>query len=302
MSARTIRLMADTRLSDSARIIGFWLMQEEPGEDGFVEARFDFIRSMLHGFPSDDVIRKHLRMLRGSGWAERKPGGFGKGDRYRVLDPLKTTRPASEPSLLDPDLSIPYPTRPGSEPTLSPTRPASEPSLSAQRGGTIGGGGGEEVDGGNPPIVPPSGVDPSAAALIEKESDRLAGCRSALRQYLERFVSPKDQVLYVGTVLGLLNEIGEYHWKRHQGGSVSVSERPAMIALAINGLGDKAEKSMAGPVGSTRNLETKLSWVVNPSTSGRRKPTVPMSTGEAKAATSTEDPYAGFERGTTDAA
>lgn len=285
MTARTIRLMADTRLSDSARVIGFWLLHEEVGDDGFVELRFDAIRAMLHGFPSDDVIRKHLRMLRGSGWAERKPGGFGKGDRYRMLDPLnqppETARHAPEHTLLDPNLSTPYPTRPGPEHTLSPARPASTPSLGTDLGGDYRGGKvGRENASGSPPVVPPGPnpdgvVDEDAEALIGEHPEALTGCRDALRDYLARRIPAGNgrQRGYVATIITWVE--GGYSdrmWARPDGTKVKPPARPGVLAEAINELLGSDEGGRKHPVGDPRNLKNKLTGLIRDSSRGTSAP------------------------------
>lgn len=117
-------ILADNRLSEEARIIGLWISTAEADDEGWVEVRFDQLRGILYGFPSDDTIRKHMRMLRGSGWAERNAGGKGRGDLYRIIDPHRSgskDRPASNPGLTE--------DRPATEQSLRGDRPDSEQSL-----------------------------------------------------------------------------------------------------------------------------------------------------------------------------
>lgn len=240
-------LLADNRLSEGARILGFWIMNQEGDEDGWVELRFDAIRGLLYGFPSDDVIRKHLRMLRGSGWAERRPGGQGRGDRYRIIAPSE-----SVPNQIDSGQERVYsPDRLGSEAGLTP------PDESARTDAHVEQLGSSEEAVVVPPDVPP--LDSRASTALDQFDQQLSGCRSALRDYLVDRVEPPDQSGYVQTIATWLNGFG-FTWRSPDGSTVKADRRPGLLAAALNELrGHKdGEQKMKWPQGDVRNLKTKL--------------------------------------------
>jgi hypothetical protein len=227
-------ILSDNRLSEGARIIGLWLTSQEPDADGWVELRFDAVRAILYGFPGDDAIRRHLRMLRGSGWAERKPGGKARGDLYRILDY------APEHTLKD---------RLGLSHTLKPDRLGLEPSLSPRSSS-------KEKAVVEPPISPLP-ISDAATKALDQHDNLLSGCRGALADYLTASVPPPKQQPYIQSLATYLNGFG-FQWRNAEGATIPKDQRTGIIAAALNELGSQDETSMKNPVGDIRNLRTKL--------------------------------------------
>lgn len=246
------RLLTDNRLSEQARIIGFWVLNQD-GEDGWVETRFDDVRPLLYGFPSDDVIRKHLRMLRGAGWAERRAGGRGHGDSYRIIDPL-----SSNPIHIDPPES-------GSNENIDREISGSKsdrPARERAYGGTVGGrekNEGEERE----KKAAPAELSPRAEKAVSQHEEKLAGCRGALRDYLrDRVATPARQYAYVQKIAGWLDGLDRSVWMRPDGRTIAPEDWTGILADALNDLAASDESRMKRPVGDPANLRTKIDILV----------------------------------------
>lgn len=88
-------LMTDARLSDSARVLGFYIASLGEGEH---ELSHDELAALLHGCPNTDTVGRHMRMLIVHRYVERtSPGGRGS-PRYRWLSTLEKSRAESQPA------------------------------------------------------------------------------------------------------------------------------------------------------------------------------------------------------------
>lgn len=252
MGTVQVRILTDTRISDSARVIGLWIATRDQGDEGWVPVSFDDLRSVLHGYPSDDTIRKHVRMLTGSGWLERRAGGRGNPDQFRIIDPLLTPpyskdRPADSGGLKD---------RPATDPTLNGLRVGSEAGLSPpvvveQKNVVVG----EENARATAKTFPLSRL---ASEVMAERVDSFQGFRGSLTDYLEARVQRGLQYGYVQAIAGWIDGTDAGVFKLPDGSRLPSSEIPGMLATAFNELLAMDEAKMKRPVGETANLRTKL--------------------------------------------
>lgn len=270
------RLLADSRLSDTARVIAMHVLTQEPDEDGFVPLAYDELRPILHGIPSSETVGRHVRMLEGCGWLDRRPGGRGNADRFR-LDPARDT-----------PLNIAPPSEPGPINNSPPLEPGSKIDSPHSQGGAkspVGGDyrGGKKVEvvvegRREPPLTPPldrsgaSGggrdrggfgpIDPRADEVIVRLADRLNGCRGALTDYLEHRVPQARQYGYVQSVVTWLDGGDPSVFRKPSGDRVPSDEVTGLLATAFNELLSTDEALMKRPVGDPGNLRTKISVLV----------------------------------------
>jgi hypothetical protein len=104
-SASIAALALDARLSDAARVLGFYIATKGAGEH---EIGRDDFRRVLHGSPSKDKVSRALSELELHGYVKRKPGGRGHADAFAFSVPVGATLKDSVPTgpTLKPD-SVP---------------------------------------------------------------------------------------------------------------------------------------------------------------------------------------------------
>lgn len=240
MTETQLALLADNSLSDTARMIGLWVSLRESGDDRWVELTFDDVRVFLHDYPPDSAIRRHLSMLTGSGWLERKPGGRGHGDRFR-LQPRSTLSDRLGRSL-----------------TLKPDslQPRSSLSDTVVRSTVVRS---TSVDDSGAHVEQfPYQISEKAEAAIIEYGDDLSGCRGALRDYLRASVVPPRQYGYVQTIATWIAGTDRSVFQLSDGGQLPEVERAGYLAAAMNELMAGGETSMKQSVGHPGNLKTKL--------------------------------------------
>lgn len=252
-------LLADNRLSEAARILGVWILSQPSDAGGWVEVRFEDVRGLLYGFPSDETIGKHLRMLRGAKWAERRPGGRGHADRYRIIAPTR-----GRANDLGADSGRPIP-------EIAPTRGrAKSDSPDEETGyGGVGGAAAENLDAAAADADGAGARETERAReVIDRNEEKLAGCRSALRDYLEHYVPPRKRAHYAWGLIGYMDNPARA-FKRPDGRTVADHTKQAeIIAEALNELGAGGEDRMKWPVGDIRNLKTKIGVIIQQETDG----------------------------------
>lgn len=221
MNETLVALAADSRLSDPARVLAFYIASR--GED-FTEISHDEFAGVLHGSPTHDTIRRHLRQLvKVFRYVEREPGGGGHSDRYRI-SPVKIPGPIS-----DSPVKIPGPTR----------------AMVVEDGGAL------------TPVVPLRRVSPDAEQAIEQHAGKLHGCRDAMRDYLRKRVPASEHRATVQTVATWLDGFG-FNWRGYGGAPIPGEHHPGLLAAAFNELAATDEKLYKYPPGDIRNIKTKL--------------------------------------------
>lgn len=256
-------LLKDSRLSDGARVIACWLDLQEPGEDGYVPMAYASLAQLLHGIPSTETVGRHVRMLEALRWVERRPGGRGQPDRFRLAPEETTGLNGNLAPTSSRDLNL----APTSEPPLNTDSPHLEPGAIALMGGR-----GEagrktmEVAGSSSAPAREAGfpLSEKATELIAESGDRFKGFRGTLTDYLQARVRTDRQPWYVRTLQAWVNGTDQSVFRLENGDRVPDPEIPGMLASALNellatGEKDSLPKPMKWPDGDIRNLKTKLS-------------------------------------------
>lgn len=224
MTEQQLQLLNDARLSDAARILGLYLSTLPAGPQ---ELPHDRLAALLHGCPNADTVGRHLRQLDVFGYAQKVSNG-GKGSpRYEWLEVSARENSRAEASL---------PAKiHGQKPTVVE---------------------GEEE------VIPPNplsgfSLDVRALQAISDAGDKLAGCRDALRDYLQARVPSARQYAYVQSVVSWLDNPGQV-FQGPNGLAIPQPERVKMLAIALNEMAASDERSYKAPVGDVRNVRTKV--------------------------------------------
>lgn len=138
MTAQEARLLADSRLTDAARLIGLRIAAAA-GE--WVEWTRDDFRRLLHGAVSKDRVARALGELELYRYIERREGGRGHGDSFRftvqaaetVSDSVQATKTVTADSVQAAETVKRASTTPISTPPPSPSARAPETDLARLR-------------------------------------------------------------------------------------------------------------------------------------------------------------------------
>ncbi|WP_373054314.1 hypothetical protein [Thioalkalivibrio sp.] len=243
---------------------------------------FDELKELLEeGGPKR--IAAALKRAERYGYLVRKRGGRGHTDAFHA-----TLRPSDAAGVTDRPAEMEgLKNRPARTDGLITDRPAESEGVSDRSSDADGLNGASHVSelgesrrgegdgrrevGGTPSVVSPTALDPNAAEAIDQHDELLAGCRGALRDYLVQRVPPDRQYGYVQSLATWLNGYG-FNWQRSDGTGIPPPERTGLVAAALNQLLQHGEQQtardgmrpMKWPDGDVRNLETKLSIVMNP--------------------------------------
>lgn len=237
----SLALVADTRLPDPARILVLYLGAIGPDAEGWVEVGRDDLKRVLHGGASAETIRRHLRVAEDTGWIEIDANTGSRPTRYRVIPESEAGADAGIRASLRnalPHISVGQNALVHKYEGQSKT---SGPQIRGPEGVSV-----HKYEGQSAPVVVEEVVeevveDARELFPISNEverlflDERLEGLRSALRDYLRRWVPPMSQTAFVGQVLGLFGELAEHrHWRTSAGGRVDPSHRAELIANALN--------------------------------------------------------------------
>ena len=253
-----LSLLTDPSLTDTAVRVALLLL--ELGEGEWHPLAFDDLSRVLHGYPGPDGIRRHLRILTAAGWLERRPGGRGNPDQFRIASVKRPTlrdRLAGKAQEAEPD-RVGQTTQVKTD-RVGQTTKSKGPSKEGER----------EV-GSSPSISPPE-LEDSAAELFEAHRSTLNGCGDSLRDYVRTRVAPDRHRAFVGTVLSWLDGLDPNAFRKDDGTSVPQEERTKLLAVALNELGATDEDgTRAHPAGDPRNLRNKLRGIINGPSRPRR--------------------------------
>jgi len=256
MTPDQIALLADTRLSPEARVMGLLLSLTEGIELPYAELR-GFLRV------GADRVKRAALELEDSGWSERRPGGRGHGDTFsviesdRVPETTQAIRDAFRAALFDrvgeitPSIYRDTETGGGKNDRGTETTPP-KPFRGTLQGGSKAAVVVVDDEGSSTPLNPPTEFDPKAEAALAQHATRLAGCRGALRDYLVTRVPPASQLGYVQTIASWLD--GGLPPR----GLIQHPRPTKLLATALNELAAQDEQSMKNRVGDIRNLRTKV--------------------------------------------
>lgn len=227
MTQQQLRLLNDSRLSDAARILGFYLSTLPEGPQ---EMKHDSLAVLLHGTPNADTVGRHLRQLVVHGYANKASGGGRGSPRYEWREVSTRENSRADDAL-----------------------PAK---IHGQRPSVV-------VVGSSNPLNPPVELKPlatDASALIEAERETLGECVKPLGSYLRRRVTPDSQEPYVGRVLSALDpECMNPQWRDATGAVIPMPRRRAIMADALNELATADEtKDRKWKSGDWGNLRNKL--------------------------------------------
>lgn len=226
-------LIADSRLTDAARLLGIHLAMLGEGEH---ELPYDQLATLLHGCPNRNTVGGHIRKLEAFGYIERtSEGGRGHSPRFRWIG-------------------------------LAPNEACANATYSTNARALTATDDVADADVTTPPVIPlPPALHPDAEAAIERHGEKLRGCRDSLRDYLRLRVPPERQYGYVQAVATWLDGFG-FNWSsgRHQGMPLPRGERPPLLAAALNELAATNEGKRVHDAGDPANLKTKLGILLNP--------------------------------------
>lgn len=243
-------LLRDTRISDSARLLVLWIDGREVDAEGWVEATFEDFRGVLWKYPADRTITDHIRMLTASGWVERKPGGRGHGDRFRLSPQFTAAYPEIYPAencgLSDsPQSTAAYP-----DIDCEPLRAKSSVVVVVEDD-VVGGDDGERAREG-------TAISTRAREVIESRAESFTGFRGALLDYLRARVPSRLQSGYVQTIATWIDGHDAGAFKLPTGSKLPANEIPGYLAAALNELLATDEGKMKRDPGDIGNLRTKL--------------------------------------------
>jgi hypothetical protein len=256
-------LMADTRLSADARVLGFLIASRSERGPAGLEA--EELEDALSADAGPHRRRQAIRQLERRGYLERTPGGRGHPDRYEFRvppnDSLNMDRVPKSDTLKE---SVEVYTTTKHHPKQDRVPPNATLNGPHTRDKVV------EVVSSTVEALPP--ISPMATEALEQHAALLAGCRGALTDYLQAHVPEPKQQPYVQTVATWLNGFG-FTWTTPSGARVPAKERTGMLAAALNELSTQGEEEMKYKPGDPRNLKTKLDILTKPLTrTGHAKP------------------------------
>lgn len=287
---------ADTRLSDRSFRLFVHIVFAKPDDDGFVFfARDDMSRS-LHGFPGKDSTAYAVRELVISQYVERRPGGRGNPDSYRVAESLRVgssrlynqlrvgssrlyvsetdhleSAPADSKSRKEPSETVASPV--AAARSRRTRRRVDADRDASRRAGTRVAEASARDDVVDEEDVITSFPQKLSTETIEdaigQHAELLHGCRGALRDYCRKRVPAADQYAYVQTLAGWLDGT-----EPNLFGKLEPRAKVKLLASALNDLAASDEDRMKGAPGSIRNLRTKLAILLGkfPTTSNGHAP------------------------------
>lgn len=253
--AELTALAVDVRLTPYAVRVVLDVARRGKGEHAIPMSQF----RMLLGV-GEDKAAEAVRLAADRKWITRKPGGRGRNDLFSFTPGESAELIARETGLssgeyaalnggIAPAKNGTYTLSPGETTDLSPPRTRVDEEKRDV-----------DVDG----DVANSVLSSVAANAIEKNADKLTGCRDALSDYLRARVIPQRQAAYVFSILGWLNGIDENVWKFDSGEKLAEEKRVDMLANALNDLAAGDESRLSRPVGDVANLRTKINVLLNP--------------------------------------
>jgi hypothetical protein len=242
-----MRLLADSRLSDAARVLGLTLSTLE----GPQETPYEALAVYLHGTPNRDTVGRHLRQLLLYGYVRKASSGGSGSPVYEWIGEPAESLPAKIHAQTN-SLPVKIHAQDGF---------ARENSRAEHPVVVVG----EVVDITPLPPLPaePDGnpIDPRAVAAIEAAGEHLAGCRGALVDYLRARVPLALQYAYVQTVHAwAANPLATF--RRPDGHPVPEGERARLLAVALNEMAATDEGTRKYRPGDPANLRTKLQNVI----------------------------------------
>jgi hypothetical protein len=237
MTAQEVALLTDSSLSTDARIVALALLAR--GE-GWHELSREEVCDLLSAEAGRDRAQRAVGQLARRGIVDKRAGGRGHADVYRIKEP---SNPA--PKVKEPDQAVP--------------KPVKEPDQAVPKRTAVGGG-----DDGTP-LNPPVGLDERTEQAIEEHEDKLRGCRGALRDYLLVSVpTPARRYAYVRSIATWMNGGDPNIWRREDGSQLPEDRRAGLLASALNELAAGEEAKMKRPLGDPANLRTKISILIDP--------------------------------------
>lgn len=223
--------------------------------DGWHEVPHSAFAAVLN-HPGEKRLRSDLQLAEEFGYLDRKSGGRGHHDRYRVSPalaaPLNGNSPSHDAGLKN---------SPAPDDTLNGHSPAPEATLRGDSRGVA-------VEGGVSEGVADSAregpeLSRKAERALDQHEDKLEGCRGSLRDYLaERVPDPTRQMGYVHKVAGWIDGTDSDIWRAPDGDRVDSDRRTAILADALNDLLASDEPDMKRPVGDPANLRTKVKILI----------------------------------------
>jgi len=222
-------LLADTRLSREARIVGLYISafgiqpQEIPHET---------FRMLLggagRGVAKDDTIGGYVKELTTFGWITQNLNtGRGHAPSYEFRPPSQGGPNQRIAPLLRGGLNMDPPPSGGLNTDGPPMSGGLKPPSSS-----------------TPPLPPPSArvredvensIVAEAMTAMEVSADVLKGCRGSLKDYLAKRVDPRHQHGYVQRLVASMQGRDEFMWRDRRGGTLHEG-RPDVLALAFNEL------------------------------------------------------------------
>lgn len=249
MTPDQLALLADTRLSREARLIGLYVsaVGRDPQEVPHDTWRKLLGRGGRGGPPKDATIAGYISELKNLGWVDQNTKtGRGHSPEYTFRPPSEGGANEEIAPLLRRGLNL-DPTRKGGPSTdgYPPSGGLNAPTTSSSV---------------LPPPPPP--LQAQAREFIEG-SDSLVGCRDSLADYLTERVDPIRQLAYAQSVAGIIEGTDEATWLKPDGSHHS-EDRPKIIAGCLNEIrsGDEVGQYFPGPPGDIRNLKSKIRYQV----------------------------------------
>jgi hypothetical protein len=228
MTDTELAILTDASLSTDARIVALVLLQRG---DGWHEVSSDVACDMLSNEATPDRARRAIHQLERRGTLERRAGGRGHADSFRIK---VTENPQPKIKVTD------FP-----QPKTVKVTDSTQPKATVV----------EDDDEVRPPIVPLAGLEPRTEAVVAL----LNGCRGAVRDYLIAHVpSAPRQYAYAQTVRSWMDDADPSVWRLPDGSSLPKPERAKALAAALNEMAAGEERKMKRPVGDPANLKTKL--------------------------------------------
>lgn len=228
-----LELLKDSRLSSDARLLGLYI---ESLGDGEHELARDELGDVLTNGWSRERVQRAVAQLERWRWVTRKKGGRGHFDVFIFSQTCSELSDSESRQLKDSD-SKSLPLRADSDSESLQLKPLE---------------GREKVEEETP-------ISPFAEKALEQHSEKLAGCRGALRDYLACLPVGRRQAAYVQTIAAYMDDIDPSVWRLQSGGWLAKEHRPDVLAVALNELAAGDEKMMKRPLGDPGNLKTKIS-------------------------------------------
>lgn len=224
-----LAVVIDLELTPEAARLVQYVIGLGGGEDGWHHVSYAKISALL-GHGGDHRIKKAIASGESAGWLEADYLTGRLPPRFRVCPGKFLNQKAVSPGkFLDQK-----PTVVGdvvATPLYSPTEPF-DPSLSLP-----------------------------AMDAMAKASEKLSGCRGALRDYLRARVPLDRQYGYVQSVVVWIdNPLATF--RRPDGTAVPPDERTQLLAVALNEMSATDETKRKHAAGDPSNLKTKLGFVI----------------------------------------